>query len=144
MDKMNRISLSKANEKEIETFNKKAWQEADLEDYGPGAKWVSKEIIFKAVEGGKIIGTIKAKYDAGVVYVKNVIIAKNKRRQGIGRQLMVKVETTGKKLGAHKIYLFTGKTWPEKRFYEKLGYRKTGDLPKHFFKHDFVIYSKTV
>jgi N-acetylglutamate synthase-like GNAT family acetyltransferase len=144
MNKMNRISISKANEKEIESFNKKVWKEADLEHYGQGARWVSKEIIFKAVENGKIIGTVKAKYDSGVVYVKNVIIAKNKRGQGIGRQLMTRVEIAGKKLGAHKIYLFTGKTWPERKFYEKLGYKKTSDLPKHFFKHDFVIYSKTI
>ena len=141
---MNKISISKADEREIKSFSKKAWKEADLEHYGPGARWISKEIIFKAVEGGKIIGTVKAKYDSGVVYIKNVIIAKSKRRQGIGRQLMAKVETVGKKLGAHKVYLFTGKNWAERRFYEKLGYGKTADLPKHFFKYDFVIYSKTI
>jgi len=139
-----KIIISKAIEKEIESFNKKVWKEADLKHYGQGARWISKEIIFKAVEGGKIIGTVKAKYDSGVVYIKNVIIAKSKRRQGIGRQLMAKVETIGKKLGGHKAYLFTGKDWAERHFYEKLGYRKTGDLPKHFFKHDFVIYSKTI
>jgi ribosomal protein S18 acetylase RimI-like enzyme len=140
-----KIVISKATEKEIESFNKKVWKEADQEHYGLGARWVSKEIIFKAVERRKIIGTVKAKYDSGVIYVKNVIIAKSKRRQGIGRQLMAKIEEAGKKLGGHKIYLFTGKKWVSSRkFYEKLGYKKTGDLPKHFFKHDFVIYSKMI
>lgn len=43
---------------------------------------------------------------------------------------------------AHKICLFTGKSWSARKFYEKLGYKKTADLPKHYFKVDFVIYSK--
>lgn len=141
---MNKIFVSKAAEKEIKGFHKRAWAKADIEHYGRHTKWVSKEFIFKATEKGKIVGAIKAKYDAGVLYIKNLIVVKDKRRQGIGRLLMAKVEAAGKKLGGHKAFLFTGKTWPEQRFYEKLGYRKTGDLPKHFFKHDFVIYSKTI
>ncbi len=140
-----KITIAKTTEKEIKSFNKRVWKEADLEHYGPGARWASKEIIFKAVEGGKVVGTVKAKYDSGVVYVKNVIIAKSKRRQGIGRQLMVKIEEAGKKLGGHKIYLFTGKKWViARKFYERMGYKKTADLPKHFFKHDFIIYSKMI
>lgn len=142
---MNKISISKTTEKEIKSFSKRAWKEADLEHYGPGVRWIGKEFILKATEGKKIVGSVKAKYDAGVVYVKNIIIAKNKRRQGVGRKLMLKTEEISKKLGSHKIYLFTGKKWViARKFYEKLGYKKTADLPKHFFKHDFVIYSKMI
>ena len=139
-----KITIAKTTEKEIKGFSKKARKEADIEHYGPAARWVSKEFILKATEGGKIVGVVKAKYEAGVVYIKNLIVAKDQRKQGIGRQLMAKAETAGKKLGGHKAFLFTGKTWSEKRFYEKLGYKKTGDLPKHFFKQDFVVYSKTI
>ncbi len=142
---MNKISISKTTEKEIKGFNKKAWKEADQEHYGLGVRWVGKEFFLKATQEGKIVGSVKAKYDAGVVYIKNIIIAKSKRRQGVGRKLMVKTEEVSKKLGSHKIYLFTGKKWViARKFYEKLGYKKTADLPKHFFKHDFVIYSKTI
>jgi len=42
----------------------------------------------------------------------------------------------------HKIFLETGKTWKVRKFYEKLGYNKTGDLPKHFAKQDYIEYTK--
>ncbi|MDO8424695.1 MAG: GNAT family N-acetyltransferase, partial [bacterium] len=64
------------------------------------------------------------------------------RGKGMGRKLMEQVEAFSKKMRAHKIYLFTGKNWNAGRFYETLGYKKTADLPKHFFEVDFVIYSK--
>ena len=51
-------------------------------------------------------------------------------------------EEFGKKLGAHKIWLITGKDWSENNFYQKLGFKKGGILPKHNFKKDYVIYSK--
>lgn len=57
---------------------------------------------------------------------------------------MEQVEAFSKKMRAHKIYLFTGKSWSAGRFYEKLGYKKTADLSKHYFKVDFVVYSKTL
>jgi len=137
--------ISKATENEIKSFSKKAWQEADFSLYGRNVRWMEKKIVFKAVENKKIIGSIKAKYEAGVIYIGNIIIAKDQRRTGIGRELMARVEKEGKKLGGHKIYLFTGKKWKgARRFYKRLGYRKTGDLPHHFFKHDFVIYSKAI
>ena len=79
-----------------------------------------------------------------MVYVKNIIVAEDKRGQGIGQKLMEQIEKFGKKLGAHKIYLQTGADWKERKFYDKLGFKKTADLPKHHFKRDFVIYSKFI
>jgi len=139
-----KINISKATEKEIEKFNKKEWYEADIEHYGKPIKWISKPLVFKVKEKGTIIGSVKAHYDVGVVFIKNLIVAKNRRRQGIGRKLMDKVEKTGKQLGAHKLYLYTMEKWNSSKFYKSLGYEKTANLPKHYFKKDFVIYSKII
>lgn len=139
-----KIIISKATEKEIKKFNKKSWHKADIEHYGRPVKWREKEFIFKATEKGRIVGTIKAKYDAGVIYIKNIIVNKEKRGQGIGEKLMDKVEKAGKRLGAHKLYLFTMESWDAAKFYRKLGFRKTANLSKHFLKRDYVIYSKFI
>jgi ribosomal protein S18 acetylase RimI-like enzyme len=139
-----KIKISKASEKEIAKFNKKMWRGEDIEHYGQPVKWVKKDLIFKAAEQGRVVGTVKARYEVGVVYVRNLIVAKEKRGEGIGRRLMERVEKAGKKLGAHKMFLFTMEKWKACRFYRKLGYKKTGDLPKHFLKRNFVIYSKFI
>ena len=139
-----KISIIKTTEKEIKRFGKKAWRESNIEHYGRPVRWIKKNLIFKATENRVIIGTIKAKYESGVVYVGELIVTKDKRRQGIGKKLMKKVEKEGKQLGAHKIFLFTGKKWDAGRFYRRLGFKKVANLPKHYLKHDFVIHSKMI
>jgi len=140
----NMINIDKATEKEIKEFNRKEWRKADIEHYGRGIRWIGKPFIFKAKENGKIVGSVKAKYEGGVIYVKNIIVDEDRRGRGIGRKLMERVEKEGKKIGGHKIYLFTMEKWGSSKFYKGLGFRKTADLKKHFLKRDFAIYSKLI
>lgn len=136
------VYISETDEKSIKAFNKKEWYYADMEHYKKPIKWISKPLIFKAQEDGKIVGTVKAHYDMGVVYIKNLIVTSKKRRRGIGKKLLQKVEKKGRKLGAHKIYFYTMEEWESVYFYEKLGFKKTAELKKHYLKKDFVIYTK--
>lgn len=138
------VVIKNTNEKEVKKFNEKEWHRADIEHYGRPVKWVSKLLVFKAVEKGKVVGSIKARYEVGVVFVKNIIVAKDKRRQGIGKKLIEQVEKTGKRLGAHKLYLNTMEKWNSTPFYKSLGFKKTADLKKHYLKKDFVIYTKLI
>lgn len=94
---MDNISIKKATSKEIKRFNRKEWKKQDAEHYGRSIRWIEKDFIFKAVEKGKIVGCAKFKYESGVVYVKNVIIAENKRGKGIGQKLMERAEEFSKK-----------------------------------------------
>ena len=48
---------------------------------------------------------------AGVMYVKMVIVSENYRKKGAGEMLMRKMEMIARKQKAHKIYLHTGKSW---------------------------------
>ena len=139
---MSKVFIKKASKEEVKKFGKKEWRKFDIEHYGRSFKWVEKEFLFKAIDSGKIAGYVKFKYVCGVVYLSTLIIASEKRGKGIGKKLMERVERTAKNLKAHKIFLFTGEKWDVGQFYEKLGYKKTGDLPKHFHKVNFVIYSK--
>ncbi len=139
-----KISITKATEEEIKEFDERVWQGEDIEYYGEPIEWVKKEFVFKATEGKEIVGTVKCKFTAGVIYIGTLIVAKDRRKQGIGRKLMSKVEDYGKEHGAHKIYLFTMEEWEASRFYKSLGFEKIGDLPNHYLKRDFVIYSKDI
>ena len=56
----------------------------------------------------------------------------------------MKAENFGKKLGAHKVYLKTGKGWEAEKFYQKLGYKNVAILRKHHLKKDFVVYEKEI
>ncbi len=138
------IKVSKTTEKQIEKFNKKAWRKPDIEHYGRPVNWKKKGLFFKATERGATVGIIKARHNGGVIYIRNIIIDERRRGRGIGEKLMNKIEEAGKRLGAHKLYLFTGEKWSSIKFYRKLGFKKIANLPKFYFKKDFVIYSKSI
>jgi ribosomal protein S18 acetylase RimI-like enzyme len=55
---------------------------------------------------------------------------------------MERAEAIAKQYKLHKVYLDTGKNWKAAKFYESLGYKKTGELPKHLEQQDYIEYSK--
>ncbi len=137
------ITISKSTKAEIKKFNDFEWIDADKKYYGKAVHWVRKDFVFKAVEDGEIVGNIYGKFGSGVLYIEDLMVAKDKRGQGIGKMLMQKAEDFGRELKAHKAWLLTGKTWEGSRtFYESLGYKQTGELLNHYKHKDFVIYEK--
>ena len=106
--------------------------------------WIEEYFVFKAEEDEKIVGNIYGKFAAGVLYIDDLIIAKDQRGRGIGKILIGKAEEWGKGLGTHKVYLITKKEKNSvaRKFYGKLGYKETGEFKKHYHHFDFIIYEK--
>jgi GNAT superfamily N-acetyltransferase len=138
------ISISASTKEKIKQFNEKEWVYADTKYYGKPIDWFEKDFVFKADENGEIIGSISGKVEEGVLHIADVIVAKSKRGQGIGKLLIETAEKFAKENNAHKSYLLTGKGWPTETFYLKLGYKKVGELLNHFVHRDFVIYEKLI
>lgn len=136
------IKIIRTSKKSVKDFNDKAWHSVDLEHYGRRIEWSEHKFRFKALDGERIVGTISGKFEAEVLYIGTLIVDKNEQRKGIGKALMQRAEEFGIKLGAHKIYLVTGKDWNARKFYELLGFKKEADFPNHYFHIDFVVYSK--
>lgn len=136
------FKIKKASKKELKIFYKTAWIEDNIVHYGHPVKWEKRSFRYKVEDNGKIIGSIYGDLEAGVLKIGTIIVDRSFRGKGIGKSLLEKAEEFGKKYGAHKIWLKTGKDWEANKFYKKLGYKLTAELPKHHFKTDYVIYSK--
>lgn len=136
------VNIQKATREEVGPFNIKEWHNVDIEHYGKPVEWDEEKFIYKAVENGNIVGTVAGSHESGVVYVDGLLVAKNKKRMGIGRELMGVVEEFGKLHKAHKIHLITGKDWDSEKFYTAIGFSKIAVLPKHHFRRDFIVYEK--
>lgn len=143
--KQNPIKISKTTKGDIEKFDDSEWKKMDMEHYGrKNISWEKRHFVFKATKDRKIVGAITGNVEAGVIYVGTIIVFIKERGQGIGSLLISKAIEFGKIKGAHKIWLITGREWRENNFYQKLGFSKIADLPKHYLEHDFVIYSKPI
>ena len=138
------IKISKASKKSTKDYSEKEWHKVDHAHFGRRIEWKEQKFRFSATEDGKFLGMISGKYESGVIYIAQIITAEKARRKGIGTMLIQKAEEFGKKLGAHKIWLITGKNWSENKFYGKLGLKIEGTLANHHFHKDFVIYSKPI
>lgn len=132
----------KRKSKAFKRFWDEEWAVADKEHYGKVVEWQEKKLLLKLTDRGKIIGTLTGKIEAGVAYIGSIIIAKDKREQGLGAKLMKEAEKIAKKFGAHKIYLVTGKDWEAVSFYRSLGYQVTAKLPNHYMHKDFIEMTK--
>ena len=112
-------------------------------DPGTLAK-VLKSVWNKFHFNEKTVGLIFGKHESGTIYISNIIVAKENRRKGIGTKLIQKAEEFGKKLGDHKIWLITGKHYPEDPFFKNMGFIREALLPNHYFHKDFVVYTKEI
>ena len=142
------MKIEKTSYKDIKDFNKEEWRDADREHYGKDLdwdkEWKVRKIILKAVDDGKLVGALKLQIECGVAKIDTIIVTKAKRNIGIGKQLMLAAENAVKKRGCHKIWLETGKGWSAISLYESMGYEKVADLPKHYFKKNFILLSKFI
>jgi GNAT superfamily N-acetyltransferase len=137
------IEINPTTANESEEFELSEWSNVDEEHWGREIEWVVEDFYFKATDTkSNIVGTLKGKYESGVTYVDNLLIAKNVRGSGVGTELMSFIEDWTKDKGGHKMILFTRSAWKASNFYEKLGYEAEGTLRKHFLGEDFVIYRK--
>jgi len=139
-----KIKTYKTKRKDVAEFKKTEWREADIELYGSPIDWFEEKRQLVAYDDSSIVGELSLVITSYVAYVKTVIVKKGVRNKKVGEKLMLKAEKLAKEFNCHKIYLQTGSDWPAIGFYEKLGYRKTGEHKNHYFKHDFYIYSKNL
>ncbi|MBM4277363.1 MAG: GNAT family N-acetyltransferase [Deltaproteobacteria bacterium] len=81
------------------------------------------QIFLKAVENGRIIGSVRAFLREGTCYVGRLIVHPEFQNQGIGKKLMGRVEEVFKAVPRFEI--FTGhKSERNLHLYGKLGYRR--------------------
>jgi GNAT superfamily N-acetyltransferase len=138
------INISKATKKDLYKWSDEEWNKVDVAHYGHGVIWKEQKFRFKAVEDGKLLGYISGKHEAGVIYIGTIVTAESSRGKGVGTLLINKAEEFGKKMGAHMMWLITGKDWSENVFYQKIGFKNIGILPNFHFHTDFVIYVRPI
>jgi ribosomal protein S18 acetylase RimI-like enzyme len=81
-----------------------------------------RQVVLRAVVGGKIVGSVRAYAKSETCYIGRLIVHPNFQGQGIGTALMGEIE---KRFSSSRRYeLFTGnKSERNVRLYRRLGYR---------------------
>ena len=98
--------------------------------------------ILVANRGNKVVGSVRYQINLGVCVFERLSVDPMYQQQGIGQQLVRKVEELAA-LQAHKIYLETGLLAAELiKFYSGLGYSGEAVLKNHYGSFDWIVFSK--
>jgi len=138
------ISVLKRKSKPMRSFDKTEWKYYDREHFGRVISWDTRIYYLKAYEGKEIVGTMELKVEAGVGFIKTLIVKYSNQRKGTGKILMLEAENIIKKQNGHKIFLTTGKYWDAVKFYLALGFKQTGEMRNHYFHVNFIEMSKFI
>jgi ribosomal protein S18 acetylase RimI-like enzyme len=130
------------DESALKKFMDIEWKKWDLEHYGEPVNFITEEFSLKAIEGEEIVGALIFKVDGEVAFIDELIVKFDRTGEGIGEELIVKAESIAREYNCHKIQLHTGVDWKARKFYERMGYKKTNDLPDQYLRRDFVEYTK--
>lgn len=142
-----RLKLTKNGSKKVGEFYAKEWKSVDNFHYGREVSWISwipKHFTLELYEKNDIVSALTFTINQDVSTIELIITAEQKRRMGFGKRLIAKMEEISKRENVHKIYLQTGKNWDSVKFYEVLGYKKTGDLPNHYLHIDYIELTKFI
>ncbi len=86
----------------------------------------SKQTILKIVDGGRIIGSVRAYEKDGICCIGRVIVHPERQNKGLGKMLMKGIEDTFSTCTRYS--LFTGKSSLRNlHFYSSLGYVAVGE-----------------
>jgi ribosomal protein S18 acetylase RimI-like enzyme len=138
------ISIQECSKEDIAEFDQREWKAEDIAHYGETVNWIEKKFVFKAMNGNQIVGSAKGKFESGVVNLDTLIVAQDARGEGVGKKLLEKIIDFGKKMGGHKIYLYTMPHWESYKFYIAQGFEQVAQIPNHYLKRDFVIMEKNI
>lgn len=120
-----RVVAEKANAARIVRFVRVGLNKYNRTTAGP---FGYSRAVLSAREGSRsIVGGLVCELFWNVMYVELLWIAKTARGRGHGRRLMREAERKARRHGSRLIYLSTY-SFQAPGFYEKLGYRRFGEI----------------
>ncbi len=92
----------------------------------------ARMVVLKAVEDGRILGSVRAHEDDGIVTIRRLIVEPELHGRGIGSQLLREIEERFPT--CQRYALFTARQSPRNvRFYARRGYTELRDVPMNEF-----------
>lgn len=129
------ITILPADHKTLSPFFEREFGAHAQEEIGAQREYFA----FQIVEEGEVIAAIHGYSFGGDVYIREMVVIKARRGEGLGRALVEHVKTIVKAEGKTTLWVDTlGYQAPE--FYERQGFAEYARVPRYRGAHDRVFY----
>jgi GNAT superfamily N-acetyltransferase len=132
------LEFKRIDDKQVPLFDKD-WEELNEE---VGMPYRRDRYSFGIFLDGKAVGYFDLKIAGGRCYVHEIIIRKEFRREGLGKEAFVWIEDFAMKRGCHKVSLKTTGKYMIIGLAKKLGYKEEAVLKDDAFHMDWIFLSK--
>ncbi len=103
------------------------------------------ETFLVAEEGGEVLGYVIASMDRSAGNIVSIAVSPTERGRGVGRKLMLDALQILRKSGVETVRLEVRKSNSgAKRFYERLGFTYSHEVPGYYGDEDALVYYKTL
>ncbi|HSX12939.1 MAG TPA: GNAT family N-acetyltransferase [Chlamydiales bacterium] len=101
--------------------------------------------VYLKNEKNEVVGGVLAWMRPGIklLYIDSIWISDPMRKKGYGKKLMLAAEAEGKKNGCTHSQVDT-LSFQAEPFYQKLGYKRIGIVPKLYGEHDAIFMRKNL
>jgi len=147
-------NIKKQDAVKIANLYKVVWEEYEgkisskflnsiLDDSRKVESQIKKNSIFLVYENsnGKIVGVVRGSIEhGGVAKISILVVDPMFRCKGIGRKLLDCFLKKVKRLGVHRVYLYSHKRLiPAIKLYESVGFKIAAQLPNYWMNEDFLV-----
>ncbi len=89
--------------------------------------------VFVGVEDGGVVAVAVVGFENPAAELKNIAVAANRRRGGLGRRMLAHVLNYASEAGISRVTVGTGNSsLPQLAFYQKIGFRVVGVIAGYF------------
>jgi GNAT superfamily N-acetyltransferase len=136
------IEIAAARPGEADAFwraSERAWRS---EMWAFKVVWHEQGHEVVARDGEQVVGALRGRIAASLAHVEALYVESSRRRNGIGRMLLARLEETANYYNCHKVSVAVVHESPAQRFLEACGYHVEAILPQHTFKLDVAMLRK--
>jgi GNAT superfamily N-acetyltransferase len=136
------VEIVRAESGAAEAFFRLHEREARKAFYGFAVVWHDQRHDFLARDGDATIGVATIEIAASLAGIERIVVAGDRRGNGIGRMLLEAAAEAAAYYNCHKLSALVPHRSGAQRFFEACGYREEAVLPQHTFKLDMAVLRK--